>query len=132
MNRNDYNDQYLGGTLHLLLTWVRHQSAILRLINPPIIIIKYFMPGIPDNLIFQIVINKHCGIFVTLNPAGGSYGGRNKLPDNLKQLFRPIVMTQPNNEEIAKSLLLSEGFQNANTIATKLVEVFHLARYISQ
>ncbi|KAL3266579.1 hypothetical protein HHI36_010743 [Cryptolaemus montrouzieri] len=72
-------------------------------------------------------VNKQCGIFVTLNPAGGSYGGRNKLPDNLKQLFRPIVMTHPNHELIAKSLLLCEGYQNADIIGQKLIEVFHLA-----
>ncbi|KAK9876588.1 hypothetical protein WA026_013968 [Henosepilachna vigintioctopunctata] len=74
-----------------------------------------------------IRVNRYCGIFVTLNPAGGSYGGRNKLPDNLKQLFRPIVMTHPNHELIARSLLLCEGYQNANVIGRKLVEVFNLA-----
>lgn len=78
--------------------------------------------------LFQIKINKHTGIFVTLNPAGGSYGGRNKLPDNLKQLFRPVVMTHPDNEQIGRSLLLCEGFQNANTLSKKLVEVYDLAR----
>lgn len=29
-------------------------------------------------------VNKNSGIFVTLNPAGKGYGGRSKLPDNLK------------------------------------------------
>ncbi|XP_044749353.1 cytoplasmic dynein 2 heavy chain 1 [Coccinella septempunctata] len=75
----------------------------------------------------DIKLNKHCGIFVTLNPAGGGYGGRNKLPDNLKQLFRPVVMTHPNHELIAKSLLFCEGYQSADLIGKKLIEVFSLA-----
>ncbi len=37
-----------------------------------------------------IDVDKNAGIFVTLNPAGKGYGGRSKLPDNLKQLFRWI------------------------------------------
>lgn len=37
------------------------------------------------HLMGQIVdVNKNSGIFVTLNPAGKGYGGRSKLPDNLK------------------------------------------------
>jgi len=32
----------------------------------------------------NIPVNKNAGIFVTLNPAGKGYGGRSKLPDNLK------------------------------------------------
>ena len=32
----------------------------------------------------KIIVNKNAGIFVTLNPAGKGYGGRSKLPDNLK------------------------------------------------
>lgn len=31
-----------------------------------------------------VLVNKDSGIFVTLNPAGKNYGGRSKLPDNLK------------------------------------------------
>uniref|UniRef100_A0A6P7FU93 Cytoplasmic dynein 2 heavy chain 1 n=1 Tax=Diabrotica virgifera virgifera TaxID=50390 RepID=A0A6P7FU93_DIAVI len=75
----------------------------------------------------DVDVNRHCGIFVTLNPAGGGYGGRNKLPDNLKQLFRPVVMTQPDNEDIARALLHCEGYRNANIIAKKIVEVFDIA-----
>lgn len=74
-------------------------------------------------------LNKHCGIFVTLNPAGGSYGGRNKLPDNLKQLFRPVVMTHPDHFEIAKTLLHCDGYKNAEVIARKLVEVLDLSGF---
>jgi hypothetical protein len=36
----------------------------------------------------SIEVDRNAGIFVTLNPAGKGYGGRSKLPDNLKQLFR--------------------------------------------
>ena len=57
-------------------------------------------------------MNKNAGIFVTLNPAGKGYGGRSKLPDNLKQLFRPVAMSIADNELIAEVLLFSEGFYN--------------------
>lgn len=40
----------------------------------------------------SIPLNDHCGMFVTLNPAGQDYGGRQNLPHNLQALFRPIVM----------------------------------------
>lgn len=74
-------------------------------------------------------MNRNCGIFVTLNPAGGGYGGRNKLPDNLKQLFRPVIMTHPDHEQIARTLLHCDGYQYAKVIAKKLVEMFTLSRY---
>lgn len=32
----------------------------------------------------EINVNKEAAIFVTMNPAGKGYGGRSKLPDNLK------------------------------------------------
>lgn len=44
-----------------------------------------------------VEVNHNSGIFVTLNPAGKGYGGRSKLPDNLKQLFRPVAMAVPDN-----------------------------------
>ncbi len=48
------------------------------------------------------------------------YGGRQKLPDNLKQLFRPVAMTSPDNELIAEVILYSEGFKEGNTTRTKI------------
>lgn len=75
-----------------------------------------------------IDVDRNAGIFVTLNPAGKGYGGRSKLPDNLKQLFRSIAMTVPDNELIAEVLLLSEGFITAKDLARKLIALFMLSR----
>nr|CAD7413402.1 unnamed protein product [Timema cristinae] len=76
----------------------------------------------------EIPLDINSGIFVTLNPVGKGYGGRQKLPDNLKQLFRPVVMSRPDNELIAEVILYCEGFKHAKTIGKKLVEVFDMAR----
>ncbi|KAK5644080.1 hypothetical protein RI129_007925 [Pyrocoelia pectoralis] len=75
----------------------------------------------------EIEVNKHCGIFITLNPAGANYGGRNKLPDGLKQLFRPVVMTHPDHEQIATTLLHCDGYKHAALVSRKLLEVFTCA-----
>lgn len=57
---------------------------------------------IPRLLGREIDVDLNAGIFVTLNPAGKKYGGRSKLPDNLKALFRPVAMGRPDNELIAE------------------------------
>uniref|UniRef100_A0A1B0DN78 Dynein heavy chain, cytoplasmic n=1 Tax=Phlebotomus papatasi TaxID=29031 RepID=A0A1B0DN78_PHLPP len=77
-----------------------------------------------------IPLNPHCGIFVTLNPAGEEYGGRQKLPANIQSLFRPIVMQEPEPKEIARVLLFVEGFEHADEIGERMVELFTLAKKI--
>ncbi|XP_065356058.1 cytoplasmic dynein 2 heavy chain 1 [Calliphora vicina] len=74
----------------------------------------------------NIKLNHHCGIFVTLNPAGADYGGRQKLPGNIQALFRPIVMQQPEPREIARVMLFVEGFKQATEIAERVVELFDM------
>ncbi|KAI9564905.1 hypothetical protein GHT06_008646 [Daphnia sinensis] len=81
-----------------------------------------------ENTLSTVDINPHTGIFVTLNPAGKEYGGRQKLPDNLKLLFRPVVMSEPDIELIAEVILYSQGFRDAQTIGKKLVDIFRLAQ----
>ena len=76
----------------------------------------------------QVDLNLNSGIFITMNPAGKGYGGRQKLPDNLKQLFRPVAMSKPDNELIAEVILFSEGFKEAKAIGRKLVAIFSLAK----
>jgi dynein heavy chain 2 len=73
-------------------------------------------------------LNHNSGIFITMNPAGKGYGGRQKLPDNLKQLFRPVAMSRPDNDQIAEVILFSEGFKEAKSIGRKLVAIFNLSR----
>uniref|UniRef100_A0AC35UGK5 Cytoplasmic dynein 2 heavy chain 1 n=1 Tax=Rhabditophanes sp. KR3021 TaxID=114890 RepID=A0AC35UGK5_9BILA len=76
----------------------------------------------------QVKVDKNSAIFVTLNPASKGYGGRQKLPDNLKLLFRPVVMSAPDNDLISETLLFSDGFKEAKILATKIVSVFKLSK----
>ena len=78
----------------------------------------------------QTSVDFNAGIFVTMNPAGKGYGGRSKLPDNLKALFRAVAMSKPDNELIAEVMMYSEGFQHAKALATKLVAVFQLSKQL--
>ena len=80
----------------------------------------------------NIPLDFRAAIFVTLNPAAKGYGGRRNLPDNLKQLFRSIAMTKPNNELIAEVLLLSVGFTTkiSSILGRKLVSLFSIARHL--
>lgn len=73
----------------------------------------------------EVPLDPNTGIFVTMNPAGKKYGGRQKLPDNLKQLFRPVAMSKPDNEIIAEVSLYSEGFKVS--ISTTSFYWFHKA-----
>ncbi|XP_075248310.1 cytoplasmic dynein 2 heavy chain 1-like [Convolutriloba macropyga] len=76
----------------------------------------------------EVDLDANSGIFITLNPAGKGYGGRQKLPDNLKQLFRPVAMSRPDNELISEVLLFAEGYKNASVLGRKLFAVFNLSK----
>ncbi|KAF5224191.1 hypothetical protein ECC02_002777 [Trypanosoma cruzi] len=78
----------------------------------------------------SIQVNENAGIFVTLNPAGKGYGGRTKLPDNLKQLFREVAMSAPDNELITSTMLFSEGFTHAKSLSKKIVELYRLCEQL--
>jgi dynein heavy chain len=42
-----------------------------------------------------------------MNP---DYAGRNQLPDNFKEIYRPISLIVPDYSSISKILLFSYGF----------------------
>ncbi len=76
----------------------------------------------------NIEVSFESAIFVTLNPASKAYGGRSKLPDNLKTLFRPVAMSVPDNQQIARTLLYAEGFKNAEILSQKIIALFSLCK----
>ncbi len=78
----------------------------------------------------QVEVSPHAAIFVTLNPAGKGYGGRSKLPDNLKQLFRPVAMSVPDNRVIAEVLLYAEGFTQARQLSQRVTALFASLRQL--
>lgn len=65
----------------------------------------------------DVAIKKTVGYFITMNPG---YEGRAELPDNLKALFRPVTMVVPNTEKICEIMLMSEGFNEARSLAKKM------------
>ncbi len=73
----------------------------------------------------SVALGQSTGIFITMNPG---YAGRVELPDNLKQLFRPIAMVKPDLVLIAQVMLFGQGFASAERLAHKVVPLFDLMR----
>jgi dynein heavy chain 2 len=65
-----------------------------------------------------------------MNPASKEYGGRSRLPHNLKQLFRAVAMSVPDYGHIAEVILYSEGYKHAKEIGQKLTQVYNLSKQL--
>ncbi|TNJ29738.1 IAD-1alpha dynein heavy chain [Giardia muris] len=72
----------------------------------------------------EISLKPTASIFITMNPG---YAGRTELPDNLKALFRPIIMTKPDNAIIAEVMFLAEGFLQSRVLSKKMTVLYQLA-----
>ncbi|ORZ34798.1 dynein heavy chain, N-terminal region 2-domain-containing protein [Catenaria anguillulae PL171] len=79
----------------------------------------------------DVSVNPSSCLFVTLNPAGKNYKGRQQLPTNLKQLFRNISMTHPDITYICQIELKAQGFrENTDVLGQISVEFFGACRQV--
>jgi len=71
----------------------------------------------------QVKLNPSVALFITMNPG---YAGRSELPDNLKQLFRGMAMTQADKLLIGQVLLYGNGYSAAEELSGKVALLFQL------
>lgn len=106
----------------------RIEAEVLSVISGHIRVIQSAAKAGVRQFVFEgrkIPLNPGFGIFITMNPG---YAGRSELPDNLKAMFRPVVMVVPDKELICEVMLFSEGFEtNTHMLAKKMITIYDMA-----
>lgn len=106
----------------------RIDAEVLSVISVQIKTIQNAMKNSTPRFVFEgneIPLDLKAGVFITMNP---HYAGRTELPDNLKALFRPVVMVVPDLELICEIMLFSEGFTTAKVLAKKMNALYTLCK----
>jgi len=106
----------------------RIDAAVLSVVATQLTMIQRALIQGVTEMVFegkQIVLKHSVGFFVTMNPG---YAGRTELPDNVKSLFRPVTMIVPDLRQICEIMLMSQGFQGARVLSTKMTVLYKLSK----
>lgn len=68
----------------------------------------------------RVMLDDNTAVFITMNPG---YEGRVELPQNLRNLFRPVSMVVPDFQLISEILLSRGGFYQANALSKKMTHI---------
>ncbi|CAD8108771.1 unnamed protein product [Paramecium sonneborni] len=134
------SDQITAATMNKLFSGLAQQGAwacldefnridieVLSVIAQQLLTIRIAQLQQLNEFLFDgrhIQLKNTYGVFITMNPG---YAGRTELPDNLKSLFRPVAMMIPDYRLIAEIMLFAEGFENANDLSSKMVQLYKLS-----